>query len=179
MICKNCKKDKELTEFYWLPSQNRYNSNCKECTSLLAKRWRTINKEKYNESKQKKFSNDPQFKAAHKGRVALRQIIKNLRPQYKFLIDCGVGGSRDKLMNHLISTLPEGYKIEDYGHTLCVDHIKPCIKFDLTNHEQYCKCFNYKNLRLVTQSFNLTKGCKYRGPGRPKKEIRNEPKSSN
>jgi hypothetical protein len=167
MNCRNCKKDKEITEFYFNPSQGKHNIYCKECCAIIAKRWRLTHDASYKKTKYALLK-QPQHRAAHNGRVALRQIIKNIRPQCKFLVDCGAG-SRDKLMASLIKTIPVGYKIEDYGHTLCVDHIKPCIKFDLTDYEQYCKCFNYKNLRLVTKSFNLSKGSKYRGPGRPRK----------
>jgi len=42
-----------------------------------------------------------------------------------------------------------------------IDHIKPCISFDLTNPEEQVKCFHYTNLQPLWAIDNLKKGAKY------------------
>lgn len=39
-----------------------------------------------------------------------------------------------------------------------IDHIIPCISFDLTNPKEIKKCFNYKNLQPLWWFDNLSKG---------------------
>lgn len=46
-----------------------------------------------------------------------------------------------------------------------IDHIKPCIKFDLSDIEQQKLCFHYSNLQPLWQVDNLIKGCKYEESG--------------
>lgn len=41
-----------------------------------------------------------------------------------------------------------------------IDHIKPCISFDLTKESEQRKCFNYKNLQPLWAKDNLSKGAK-------------------
>lgn len=42
-----------------------------------------------------------------------------------------------------------------------IDHIKPCILFDLTDPKQQQECFNYKNLQPLWWYDNLKKGVNY------------------
>lgn len=167
MICYMCKSDKQLEEFYFLESTGKYQPMCKACANAKARAWYQNNKEKYNIQK-RAYMKQPQNRAAHNGRVSIRKIIRGIKAEYKFLCDCGAG-SREKFMSHLLKTMPKGYTLDNYGKDIQVDHIKPCTAFDLTDREQYKKCFNYKNLRFITKSENLSKGGKYRKPGRPRK----------
>lgn len=155
-ICRKCNTEKSIAEFYpKKDNKDKLSSYCKSCISDYSKVWQKEHKDHMNEYKRNQMK-DPQYKVAHRGRVAIRKILRNLKPGYKFLVECGAG-SKDKLLNHLISTIPEGYSFSDYGTKLSIDHIIPCSKFDLTIHSEYLKCFNYKNLRLVTNEYNRKK----------------------
>lgn len=41
-----------------------------------------------------------------------------------------------------------------------IDHIKPCSSFNLSDESEVYKCFNYKNLQILTREENLRKGKK-------------------
>lgn len=157
--CRSCKTVKPINEFYdSKQNRDKHNSYCKTCCNDKTLDWQKNNRDKVNAWK-REYMHIPQNRIAHNGRVAIRKVIKNMKPEYKFLVECGAG-SREVFMNHLISTIPEGYTIDDYGTILAVDHIKPCCAFDLTKRTEYVKCFNYKNLRLVTAKENFKKAGK-------------------
>lgn len=157
--CRVCKAIKPITEFYTNKSnKDLHCSECKPCSNEQTKRWQHANREKCNAFKKIQM-HKPQNRIAHNGRTAIRKIIRNLKPEWKFLNESGAM-TRGVLMGHLESTVPTGYTMADYGSTLCVDHIVPCAKFDLTDRKQYRKCFHYTNLRIVTVSENLRKGSK-------------------
>ena len=155
-LCKICALVKPISEYY-----TKTASYCKVCSNEKAKEWQKANKDKYNAQKRLKYKTDEQFRIAHYNRCVIRDIINNKSKHYRFLVECGAG-SRREFMEHLMSTIPEGYTIDDYGTNkyegkLCVDHIVPCSKFDLTDRDQYLECFNYKNLRLITKKHNAKK----------------------
>jgi len=158
-LCKKCNIVKPINQFH-LNTGNKdlHTAYCKICGNEESKAWQKKNKEKYNAQKRRQFKN-PQYAIAQRGRVEIRSIIQNKRPGYKMLNQNGAI-TREVFMAHMISTIPDGYTIADYGTTLCVDHIIPCCKFDLLNLKEFKKCFHYTNLRLVTKSENLKKGTK-------------------
>lgn len=158
-VCRKCNKEKDVSEFN-IKSDNKdkLSSYCKKCNSKVSLDWQFNNRDRFNEYKRNMFKK-PQQRVAHRGRVQLRKILRNLKPGYKFLVECGAG-NKEELIRHLISTIPEGYSFDDYGTKLCIDHIIPCSYYDLTKHADYLKCFNYKNLRLVTYETNCKKGKK-------------------
>ena len=47
------------------------------------------------------------------------------------------------------------------GIEIWIDHIKPCIKFDLRNPEEQRKCFHFTNLQPLWWYDNLKKGANY------------------
>lgn len=50
-VCKQCKTEKLLTEFYKDKSfKNGYRANCKPCKDVSTNKWREKNKDKYNEN---------------------------------------------------------------------------------------------------------------------------------
>lgn len=157
--CSKCGVEKPITEFYMaFSNKDLHYGYCKVCANEMTKKWQNANRTRCNEFKRNSMKN-PQARIAHNGRVAIRKIIRNLKPEWKFLNESGAM-TREVFMGHLESTVPEGYTMADYGGTLCVDHIVPCCRFDLTDRKQYRKCFHYTNLRIVTVSENLKKGKK-------------------
>ena len=49
------------------------------------------------------------------------------------------------------------YKLDGWH----VDHIRPVASFDLTNEEEFKKCFHYTNLQPLWADENLKKSDKY------------------
>jgi hypothetical protein len=68
-----------------------------------------------------------------------------------------VGCSIDELKFHLESLFTEGMSWDNYGDWH-IDHIRPCISFDLTDIRQQMECFHYSNLRPLWGYENRSKG---------------------
>lgn len=69
-----------------------------------------------------------------------------------------VGCSKEELRRRLQSAFKPGMSWKNYGSVWHVDHIKPCIKFDLTDPAQQRACFHYTNLQPLFAQENLSKG---------------------
>jgi len=68
--------------------------------------------------------------------------------------------SRDELINHLISTTPEGFKWQDYlDRKLQLDHIIPVsvYYYKSAEDEEFIKCWSLRNLRLCEAMENRSK----------------------
>jgi len=69
-----------------------------------------------------------------------------------------LGCTVPQLAAHLKSYLPDdqtdlsGYEI---------DHIRPCVSFDLTDAAQQRACFHYSNLQPLSRHANRSKGGKF------------------
>ena len=50
---------------------------------------------------------------------------------------------------------------QNHGKVWHIDHIVPCIAFDLTKPIEQQICFNYRNLQPLLTHDNLSKGGKY------------------
>lgn len=71
-----------------------------------------------------------------------------------------IGCSIDELRACLEKQFKPGMSWENYGPVWHVDHIKPCVSFDLTKPEQQRECFHFSNLQPLFAEDNLKKGCK-------------------
>ena len=88
-----------------------------------------------------------------------------------------VGCSMDQLKEHLERQFTEGMTWDNYGfYGWHIDHIIPCVSFDLTDIEQQKKCFHYTNLQPLWAKDNLSKGSRV-VQGDVKDEQKNETKS--
>jgi len=152
-------------------STNSKSYRCKECNTeycrkyaqehpekyrAIRKKWRDKNKEYLNAYQLKRYHSNPNVKIARSFYSGLRKVIHGLRNGKRFVKKLGVE-TRAELLEHLKSTIPEGYTLSDYGSSLCVDHIKPLCAFDLTDEEQQKIAFHYTNTRLVLNQENLIK----------------------
>jgi hypothetical protein len=72
-----------------------------------------------------------------------------------------IGCTPDELVSYLEGMFADGMTWDNYGrHGWHVDHIKPCVSFDLSDPEQQRECFHYTNLQPLWANDNLSKGCK-------------------
>lgn len=118
--------------------------------------WRETHKEHISEYRKARYQKNPNVKIMSTFYSSLRRVILNERSGKKFVKTLGLE-NRNQLMGHLISTIPEGYTINDYGNKLHVDHIKPACSFDLCDACQRDECFHYTNLRLIPKEENQIK----------------------
>ena len=79
----------------------------------------------------------------------------------------------DKCKQHLESQFKPEMNWENHGKIWEIDHIKPCISFDLTNIEQQKQCFHYTNLQPLFKTSELAESFGYIN------EIGNRNKSKN
>ena len=67
---------------------------------------------------------------------------------------------RKGVKGFLEAKFKEGMTWENHGEWH-IDHIKPCVSFNLLDENEQKKCFHYTNLQPLWASENLSKGCKY------------------
>jgi hypothetical protein len=110
---------------------------------------------------QRKRRKDPQFAAWNRIRWALWNFLKGAKSSRTAEY---VGCNAEHLWQHLSSTLPKGYTIDDWGPRLHIDHIAPLKGFDATNPMHVKIAWNWKNLRLLPGPENISKGAKILKP---------------
>jgi len=75
-----------------------------------------------------------------------------------------LGCSVDFLLKHIESQFRPGMSWDNYGYYgWHLDHIKPCVCFDLTDPKQQKECFSWKNIRPLWWKDNLEKNSYYNG----------------
>ena len=73
-----------------------------------------------------------------------------------------VGCSIPKVRNHLEKQFEAWMTWENYGRGgWHIDHIRPCMSFDLQEEAQQNVCFNWRNLRPMWAAENISKSDNY------------------
>jgi hypothetical protein len=69
-----------------------------------------------------------------------------------------IGCPLDEFMRYIESKFQIGMTWENYGYWgWHIDHIIPCFAFDLTDLNEFKKCFHYTNLQPLWRKDNLSK----------------------
>jgi hypothetical protein len=97
-----------------------------------------------NDWKSKQKTTDPSFRVAQLGRKHIYDALVGscFTPNTQNLIGC----DRPTLIKHFESLWKPGMSWDNYGKWH-VDHIQPCVAFDLTDEVQLKACFHYTNLQ--------------------------------
>ena len=75
-----------------------------------------------------------------------------------------LGCSIEDFKKHLESLWKEGMSWENQGYKgWHIDHIRPCISFNLTDPEQQKQCFHWSNMQPLWAKENMEKGDKWDG----------------
>ena len=161
VTCMDCyseyrEKNKErMTEYnkkYWVET--------KEEQTEKHRQWKDKNRDHINQYFKNKRKTDPNYQISDNLRSRLRKALKDQDVKKTQRTLDLIGCSIDFLKGWLESKFKEGMTWENYGEWH-IDHIKPCIKFNLSDEVQQTKCFNYKNLQPLWASENTSKGCKW------------------
>ena len=141
-------------------SDKKYRENNKEKINIIKKEYyKKVGLEKKKEW-QRKMKDNISFniKRRLRGRiyVALKKGVKSQRTMD--LLDCSI----DEFVQYFESLFKDGMNWGEYKKgKIHIDHIKPCVLFDLTNTEEQKKCFHYTNLQPLWAIDNLKKSIKY------------------
>jgi hypothetical protein len=105
-----------------------------------------------------KYRNDPNFKIAHNIRKRIRYILKNFKKE-KSSIEY-IGCTKIFLKTWFQYCFDECMTFENYGKVWHIDHVIPCSKFMLQNHDEKNKCFHWTNLKPMKAIDNIRKNNK-------------------
>jgi hypothetical protein len=128
---------------------------------LNAKRWKDAHKDKVSEIsreyQRKRRREDPAFRLRSNLRRRISRAIERGAKAGKTLelLGCSVSD----LKKHLEGQFKGGMTWKNYGKWH-IDHIHPCVSFDLADPEQQKECFNWRNLQPLWATENLRKSGK-------------------
>lgn len=118
--------------------------------------WNKNNPEKVRAAKHKRLQSNPQYKIACNLRRRINAVLKGISKSQSSMKLLGCDMST--FMKHIESQFVEGMNWDNYGYYgWHIDHIRPCVSFDLTKPEEQAKCFHYTNLQPLWAKDNLSK----------------------
>lgn len=124
---------------------------------LKQKEWKNTEQSRswYRDYYKKKKQTDIEWRLSKSLRDRLYKAIsrdsKNLSALE--LVSCTI----EELKHYIESQFNEGMTWENYGDWH-IDHIRPCVSFDLTDPSQQKDCFHFSNLRPIWGDENRSKG---------------------
>ena len=160
----NQEKIKEERKQYYLDNKEKIKQYKKQYyldNQKKIKKWKLNNKEKIRKTRREyeknRLKTDPIFKIIRYQRRRMRAVLKG-EFKCKSTIEL-LGCSAEYCWNHLEQQFKPGMTRDNYG-LWHVDHILPCVSFDLSNPKQQKKCFHYTNLQPLWAVDNMKKGAK-------------------
>jgi len=159
--CCKCKSWQPLIEYNNSKSHwDNLRVDCKKCLTEWRKENRKILAEKHLVYSKNRKLTDVKFKLICSLRSRLGSAIRKQNSKKNNTTIELLGCSISFLKGFLEAKFKEGMTWENHGEWH-IDHIKPCILFDLIDEEEQKKCFHYTNLQPLWAYENLSKGCKY------------------
>lgn len=158
-VCRKCLIEKDLSEFTIRTENLRPASHCRQCKNETKTKQRRENHEEWLEKESKYIKNrrktDLLFRITANLRCRMWLAIKGLRKaDSTFAL---IGCSSDFIKTFIESKFMKGMTWENYGKFWQIDHIQPCITFDLTKEEEQRKCFHYSNLRPLWKTTEIAR----------------------
>jgi len=177
ILCPGCKQKEKY--FY---SSGKRADYCRECEAkntkrsrsklsnefknIQAKKFRQNNLELYRKTSREYVKNRYKKDINYKIASLVRNRIKNaLIKNYKSLSSLNLlGCSISFLKRYIEEKFQPGMAWDNYNlYGWHIDHIIPCVKFDLTKEEEQKKCFHYTNLQPLWAKDNWGKGSIFEG----------------
>lgn len=126
------------------------------------KQYKINNRNKIRDWERRRRKEKPEIRILQSLRTRLRIALKGNQKSNTTLKL--VGCSPQQLKTCLESKFKPNMNWSNYGEWH-IDHIKPCVNFDLTDSEQQKICFHYSNLQPLWAIENLSKGRKEKQDG--------------
>jgi len=169
-VCIDCirQKAKEYSRNYRKQNpdkvritNNLYNNKNRE----KAREWNRThfenNKERVRERARQNYQiykQDPSKKILHNTRTRITKFLKN---KSKNIITTELLGCTSKFLKKWLEfQFNSEMSWDNYGIYWHIDHVIPCNSFDVTDFDELQKCFNWKNLRPLECSKNISKSDK-------------------
>ena len=185
-ICKICHKEKTINLFpknrntckeCYRPLETERNKKYKESKNLQAKeyyqknkiksanknkKWRENNKEKIlilgRDYQKRKCRTDENFRIKKNLRVRINSALKSKNSTKLLTTMELLGCTIEEFKTYLESKFTVGMDWDNYGKFgWHIDHIKPCVSFNLTDFEEQKKCFHFSNLQPLWWYDNIKK----------------------
>lgn len=199
-ICKECRKrynvqNKHQTQQYYKENKEKYKINSKKyyknnkekvnkasikfqktyphLKKQYDKKWRLNNKEYFREWRKINYYTKPQFKLRVILGNRLNEVLKKDKTYKTNSIIDIIGCDLSNFKIHLESQFLPEMSWDNHGKIWEIDHIKPCISFDLTQEKQQKECFHYTNLQPLFKTTEIAESLGYEN------KIGNRNKSSN
>ncbi|HUS48909.1 MAG TPA: hypothetical protein VMZ91_01985 [Candidatus Paceibacterota bacterium] len=137
----------------------KYNETHKEEKKEYNKKYNKKYRKEINEYKKQKYKTDPKIFISRNISSVIRHSLKGNKNGYHW--EDIVGYTLEQLIEHLESN--SEFTIQDYlEKDLHLDHIIPISVYSFSSYEdkEFFKCWNLRNLRLITAEENLSKGNK-------------------
>ena len=116
-------------------------------------------KEKRRLQHAKRYKEDQMYVIVCRLRSRLNNAMKAKKAERRNSLRELIGCSVEFLSGYLEARFKEGMSWENKGQWH-IDHIIPCVKFDLKNPEEAKRCFHYSNLQPLWSAENLSKWTK-------------------
>lgn len=135
-----------------------YYAQNKEIIKQKNRKYCEENRDKIRARLNKKYRENMQYRFARKFRDLIRRTLKRQNAtKHSKSIEL-LGCSFEFFKKYIESQWQPGMSWDNYTHDgWHIDHIKPCITFDLTNPEQQKQCCHYTNLRPLWAIDNWTR----------------------
>lgn len=150
--------DQEIADFFDLmPTEDDWLLMCLMLIRQDRRGFLHTRKKTRSIARSKRVKANPSLRLRHN--VSAR-IWAALKGRTKGLIFSRLPYGADELRDHLERQFSNGMTWENYGKWH-VDHIVPCAAFDLTDHEQFGRCWALSNFQPLWASDNCRKGARY------------------
>ena len=113
------------------------------------------------ENSKKRRNKDISYKITENLRCRFYQALKYRNNTKINSIIKLIGCSLDELKQHLESQFKPEMNWDNHGIIWEIDHIKPCVSFNLIDPEQQKQCFHYTNLQLLFKTNEVAKSFGY------------------
>lgn len=181
-ICTECHLEKNIQDFWFNKTRNRYNSKCKSCKYQINKKYINISKEKkaeydkkYREkhsdvlkirkkeeyernkevyiNRQKKYQKTLLGRLKHNLRTRICNSIKRKSNSTFDLLGCDIYF----YISYLEYFFDNQMSWDNYGIYWQIDHVNPLKNFNLDDINEQKEAFKWSNTRPLSAYLNLSK----------------------